>query len=374
MSTGLDAVAQGFVKSLRGKRVALLTNHTAIDAWGRHAVQILREQGVTITRLLCPEHGLWGVAQDMEPVEGGHDPIFGLPVVSLYGRDKASLTPNPDALADVDLLVYDIQDIGTRYYTYAATLALAMQVAAPLSVPVMVLDRPNPIGPRREGPLLKPGYESFCGLVAGLPVRHGMTVGELAHWYRARLAPTCELTVIEARKGSKLPFSPTSPNMPTRETALVYPGMCLFEGTTLSEGRGTTSPFLQVGCPGLDSLSVVERMRKKDCPGVDVVPVRFRPAFGKYAGQVVDGVYLRVYDDTALQAVKLGVYLLDAIKREAPARFAWRTDAYEFVTDKPAIDLLWGSSELRECLDQSGDVDTLLEKAAAEVSGWKPTW
>jgi uncharacterized protein YbbC (DUF1343 family) len=150
--------------------------------------------------------------------------------------------------------------------------------------------------------------------------------------------------------------------------------MCLFEGTTLSEGRGTTSPFLQVGCPGLDSLSVVERMRKKDCPGVDVVPVRFRPAFGKCAGQVVDGVYLRVYDDTALQAVKLGVYLLDAIKREAPARFAWRTDAYEFVTDKPAIDLLWGSSELRECLDQSGDVDTLLEKAAAEVSGWKPTW
>lgn len=374
MSTGLDAVAQGFVKALRGKRVALLTNHTAVDAWGRHAVQILREQGVDLVRLLAPEHGLWGVAQDMEPVEGGHDPIFGLPVVSLYGRDKASLTPNPEALADIDLLLYDIQDIGTRYYTYAATLALAMQVAAPLSVPVMVLDRPNPIGPRREGPLLKAGFESFCGLVAGLPVRHGMTIGELARWYRARLAPTCDLTVIECRKGSKLPFAPTSPNMPTRDTALVYPGMCLFEGTNLSEGRGTTSPFLQVGCPGLDSLSVVERMRKKDCPGVDVVPTRFRPAFGKYAGQVIDGVYLRVFDDTALQAVKLGVYLLDAIKREAPARFAWRTDAYEFVTDKPAIDLLWGSSKLRECLDQSGDVDALLDEAAAEVASWKPSW
>jgi uncharacterized protein YbbC (DUF1343 family) len=374
MSTGLDSVAAGFVPQLKGKRVALLTNHTAVEAWGRHAVQVLTAQGVHIVRLLAPEHGPWGIAQDMEPVEGGLDPVFGLPVISLYGTALSSLTPNPQALADIDVLVYDIQDIGTRYYTYAATLALAMQVAAPLGVPVMVLDRPNPIGPRREGPLLTPGYESFCGLVAGLPIRHGMTIGELAMWYRHRLAPTCELTVIPCQKASRLPFSPTSPNMPTRDTALVYPGLCLFEGTTISEGRGTTSPFLQVGCPGLDSLSVVERMRKKDCPGVDVVPVRFRPAFGKYAGQIVDGVYLRVYDDTALQAVKLGVYLLDAIKREAPARFAWRTDAYEFVTDKPAIDLLWGSSALRECLDESGDVDALLEKADAEVSKWKPTW
>jgi len=373
MSSGLDSVAQGFVPELRKKRLALLVNHTAVDQWGRHAVEVLRAEGADIVRLLAPEHGIWGTHEDMEPVAAdARDPVFGVPVVSLYGSDKASLEPRPEAFEGIDAVVYDIQDIGVRYYTYAATLAHVMRAAAKAGVPVCVLDRPNPIGPRREGPLLTAGFESFCGLVAGLPIRHGLTVGELAQWYRKTFAPECELRVVPCRKESRLPFVPTSPNMPTRDTALVYAGMCFIEGTTLSEGRGTTSPFLQVGAPGIDPLAVADAFRKKDCPGVDVVPVRFRPAFGKHAGDVCGGIYLRGFDATAVQAVKLGAYVLQAFKKVARDAWGWRTDAYEFVTDKPAIDLLWGSSALRECIDQGGDLEALLEKADAQAQAFSP--
>lgn len=376
MSTGLDAVAQGYVPELKRKRLALIVNHTAVDQWGRHAVEIFRQQGAELVRLLGPEHGVWGTHEDMEPVglEGGvaADPVWRVPVESLYGADRASLEPRPEALAGVDAIVYDIQDIGVRYYTYAATLALVMRAAGKARIPVWVLDRPNPIGPRREGPLLTAGFESFCGLVAGLPIRHGMTVGELARWYQARFAPECELAVVPCRKETRLPFVPTSPNMPTYETALVYAGMCLLEGTTVSEGRGTTSPFRQFGAPGVDPAALAEHLRRKDCPGVDFIAARFRPAFGKHAGKVCGGVYLRGYDASALSAVKLGVYVLEALKKVAPDAWTWRSDAYEFVTDKPAIDLLWGSTELREAIDRGGDVEALLEKADAQAQGFRP--
>jgi len=372
MSSGLDSVAQGFVPQLRGKRLALLVNHTAVEQWGRHAVEVFRAEGAEVVRLLGPEHGVWGTHEDMEPVAGdAKDPVFGVPVVSLYGAEKASLEPRPEAFEGIDAVVYDIQDIGVRYYTYAATLALVMRGAAKAGVPVWVLDRPNPIGPRREGPLLTAGFESFCGIVAGLPIRHGLTVGQLAQWYRKTFAPECELMVVPCRKESRLPFVPTSPNMPTRDTALVYAGMCFIEGTTLSEGRGTTSPFLQIGAPGVDPLALVDALRKKDCPGVDFVPVRFRPAFGKHAGKVCSGVYLRGFDATAVSAVKLGAYVLQAFKKVAPDAWTWRSDAYEFVTDKPAIDLLWGSAALRECIDQGGDLDALLEKADAQAQAFR---
>ena len=374
MTTGLDRIAQGFHPELRGKRVALLANHTAVDAWGRHAVQVLQAQGVTIARLIGPEHGIWGTHQDMEPVasEAGLDPVWGLPVVSLYGADKASLTPQREALADVDAVIFDIRDIGVRYYTYAATLALTLQAAAAMDLPVWVLDRPNPIGPRREGPLLRAGFESFCGLVAGLPIRHGLTMGQLARWYAARLAPNVRLTVVATDTYGRAPWVPPSPNMPTPDTALVYSGMCFLEGTTVSEGRGTTAPFLTFGVPGIDPVALVDRLRRRDCPGVDYVPTRFRPAFGKFAGQVVDGAYLRVFDATSLQSVRLGVYVLEALKALAPSAWTWRTDAYEFVTDVPAIDLLWGSDALRKTIDAGGDVEALLEQADAEAKSFKP--
>ncbi|MFO0748614.1 MAG: DUF1343 domain-containing protein [Myxococcota bacterium] len=385
MLTGLDAVAAGFADGLRGKRVALLTNHTAVDSWGRHAVQVIGQAlgpasgGGRIVRLLAPEHGLWGTHQDMEPVvaPGGApeiDPVFGLPAVSLYGSDRASLEPDPAALADVDAVVYDIQDIGARYYTYAATLALTMKVAARLGVEVWVFDRPNPIGPRREGPLLRAGFESFCGLVAGLPIRHGLTVGRLAAWYRARVAPDVRLSVVACNADGRAPWVPPSPNMPSRETALVYPGLCFLEGTTVSEGRGTTSPFLQFGAPGVNPVHLVDRLRRRDCPGVDFAPVRFRPAFGKHAGEICGGVYLRVFDATALKSVRLGIYVLEALKHVAPDAWTWRRDAYEFVPADvhPAIDLLWGSDALRQTIDGGGDVEALADASEAEAQAWDP--
>jgi len=369
MTTGLDQIAQGFVPELRQQRVAVLCNHTAVDRWGRHIIDVLRDQGVDVVRALAPEHGIWGTHQDMEPVllsDGARDELLGVPVVSLYGADLASLAPPVEALSGIDAIVFDIQDIGTRYYTYAATLALVMKVAAPLGLPVWVCDRPNPIGPLREGPLLKAGFESFCGLVPGLPIRHGLTVGGLARFYREAIAPEVELRVIAGTPAGDAPWVPPSPNMPTRTTALVYPGMCLLEGTTLSEGRGTTSPFLMFGAPKLDAAAAITELRRRDCPGVEFIATRFRPAFGKHAGEVCNGIYLNVFDATALRAVRLGVHVLDACRRASPEAWTWRTDAYEFVTDRPAIDLLWGSTALRDTIDKGTAVDRLLEDADAD--------
>ncbi|MFT7579715.1 MAG: hypothetical protein ACI9MR_001381 [Myxococcota bacterium] len=374
MLTGLDAIASGFHQGLEGRRIALLCNHTAVDSWGRHAVEVFRDLTTnTVVRLLGPEHGVWGTHQDMEAVGAiGADPIFGVDTLSLYGTDAASLIPPPEAFEGVDAIVYDIQDIGARYYTYAATLAYVMEGAAKAGVPVWVLDRPNPLGALREGPVLSPGFESFCGIEPGLPIRHGLNIGALATWYRDRRAPDCELHIIGCDRHGQAPWIPPSPNMPTLETALVYPGLCFLEATTISEGRGTTSPFLQFGAPGIDNIKIVDALRMRECPGVDFVPCQFRPAFGKHAGAVCNGVYLRVFDATALRGVTLGLYVLHALKTLAPEAFAWRTEPYEFVTDTPAIDLLWGSATLRETLESGKDVFKLAMQSQMDGAAWSP--
>lgn len=375
MKTGLDRLDSGFHEGLAGKRIALLCNHTAVDRWGRHAVEVLRRiEGLEIVRLLAPEHGLWGTHQDMEAVEDrgtSVDPFLGLPVVSLYGSGEESLRPRPEALEGVDALVYDVQDIGARYYTFAATLALSMETAAEAGVPVWVLDRPNPLGNRKEGPLLREGFTSFVGLEPGLPIRHGLTVGALAHWYRARRAPNCELHVVACDRHARVDWVPTSPNMPTLDTAFVYPGMCLLEGTTLSEGRGTTTPFQLFGAPGIDPVALCRELRLREVPGVDFLPRVFRPEFGKHAGEACGGAWIRVNDHSCIPAVWLGVHVLDAIRKVAPGALRWRTDAYEFVSDRLAIDLLWGGAALRECLDGGGDVIPLLEAASKEAAGFR---
>ena len=374
MSTGLDRLASGEHEALAGLKIALLCNHTAVTSTGHHAVEVLQAiPGLEIVRLLGPEHGVWSTHQDMEAVDSaGTDAVFGLPEVSLYGHDLDSLAPTLDALEGIDAVVYDIQDIGTRFYTYAATLAFVMAVAQQRGIPVIVLDRPNPIGTSVEGPLLREGFESFCGIEPGLPVRHGMTVGELGRWYGERRAPGCDLRVIAGHPGVSAPWVPPSPNMPTVETAIVYPGMCLLEGTGLSEGRGTTTPFLIFGAPGLDARALVADLRSRAIPGVNFVPRVFRPEFQKHAGEICGGAYIEVVDPTAFRALDLGVHVIDACHRVSPQTFSWRLDAYEFVTDVPAIDLLWGSPELRETIDSNGDVSPLLERAAAEAAAFRP--
>lgn len=374
MSTGLDRLASGDHEALAGLKVALLCNHTAVTSTGRHAVEVLREiPGLEIVRLLGPEHGVWSTHQDMEAVDTeGTDAVFGLPEVSLYGHNRDSLAPDSSALEGIDAVVYDIQDIGTRFYTYAATLAFVMEVAERRAIPVIVLDRPNPIGRSVEGPLLRAGFESFCGIEPGLPVRHGLTVGELGRWYGERRAPGCDLRIVTGVSDRAAPWVPPSPNMPTVETAIVYPGMCLLEGTDLSEGRGTTTPFLIFGAPGIDAQALVDDLRAREIPGLNFVPRVFRPEFQKHAGAICGGAYMEIVDSSAFRALDLGVHIIDACHRVAPHAFNWRLDAYEFVTDVPAIDLLWGSTELRETIDSRGDVGPLLERAAREAASFRP--
>lgn len=373
MPTGLDRLAGGADYGLAGRRVALLCNHTAVDARGHHAVEVLRRLAdVDVVRLLGPEHGVWSTHQDMEAVEadGQPDAVFGIPEVSLYGDKVETLRADAPALHGVDAVVYDIRDIGTRFYTYAATLAFAMETAAAMDIPVWVLDRPNPLGSAREGPLLRPGFESFCGIEPGLPIRHGMTVGELARWYGRRRAPGCEVHVVPCDDEDRSPWVPPSPNMPTLDTAVVYPGMCLLEATTLSEGRGTTTPFLLFGAPGIDAQRLVGALRERELPGVDFVPRVFRPMFQKHGGAVCTGVTIRVLDPAKVHATNLGVHVLDVLGQVAPEVFGWRQDAYEFVEDVPAIDLLWGSPALREVLESRADIMPLLASAQAEAESF----
>ena len=374
--TGLDSIRAGADHGLAGRRVALLCNYTAVDAHGRHAVEVFAGiEEIEIVRLLAPEHGVWATHQDMEPVASTIDPVFELEVASLYGHTRDSLAPRPEALGGVDAIVYDIRDIGCRFYTYAASLALAMEAAQDVGIGVWVLNRANPIGPRREGPLLRAGFESFCGLEPGLPIRHGLDVGALARWFRSRRAPSCELVVVDGTAGPEAqpPWVPPSPNMPTPDTALVYPGMCLLEGTTVSEGRGTTTPFLTFGAPGVDPTRLVAALRGQDLEGVDFVPRLFRPEFQKHAGQLCGGAQIRVLAPDRVRAVDLGVRVIEALKRTAPDAFGWRADAYEFVTDIPAIDLLWGSPDLRMAIDTGADIGPLLEGARREADAWDPT-
>lgn len=376
--TGLQRLLDDGGGAWRGARAVLCCNHTAVDGHLRHAIERLDEAGIELVRLLGPEHGVRATAQDMIGVDEVRDPVSGLPVVSLYGDDAASLHPRPAHFADAEVVLFDIQDIGTRFYTYQATLGFVMQVAGGLGLPVVVLDRPNPInGVAVEGNTVHPPFESFVGAYP-LAVRHGMTMGELGRFFVAHAGVEADLHVVGCEGWSRdqwfedtgLPWVYPSPNMPTVETATIYPGMCLFEATNLSEGRGTTRPFHLVGAPWLDPQRVValcERLAADaGLEGVAFRPAAFEPGFQKHARQTCRGVEVHVTDRDRLHALTLGLVVLEATYRADPARFGWRAEPYEFVADPPAIDLLTGSPEARERL-ASGDA------LAPLVAAWEPS-
>lgn len=356
--TGLDALAaEGFAR-LRGRRVGAICNPTSVDARMRHLADLLHHaDGVTLAALFGPEHGVRAEAQDMVGVASGVDARTGVPVHSLYGSDVESLRPAPAMLDGVDVLVFDVQDVGSRYYTFAATMLYAMQAAAGRGIGFLILDRPNPIGGDRvEGPTVRPGFESFVGAYP-VPIRHGMTVGELGRLFRAELGLDLELDVVACEGWDRsmpwdetgLPWVLPSPNMPTADTAIVYPGGCLIEGTNLSEGRGTTRPFELWGAPWLDPDRLAEEAMP--CGGALLRPCSFRPTFQKHAGTICAGVQPHVVDPSRFYPVASYAEWIRLARAQDPGRFAWRTEPYEFVREPIAIDLLFGSTAERQAIE-----------------------
>jgi uncharacterized protein YbbC (DUF1343 family) len=369
--TGLDVLRAQAFAPLRGLRLGLVTHPAAVDRELRHAVQVLAEApGVRLAALFGPEHGFLGDAQDLVGVGDSADPLSALRVYSLYGNTFASLRPTEEQLRGLDALVIDLQDVGSRYYTFQATMLLCLEAASRWKLRTVILDRPNPLGGAAvEGPALAPGYQSFVGMHP-LATRHGMTMGELARLYQKELGLTGELLVIPCtgwrRDGdfdqTGLPWVLPSPNMPTVETAFVYPGQCLLEGTNLSEGRGTTRPFELCGAPWIDARQLGQRLQDENLPGVAFRPAWYRPTFHKFAGQTCGGVQLHVLDREAFRPVRTGLAVLAALRELSGERFDWRREPYEFVADRLAIDLLFGSDRERRALE-AGDSARAIARA-----------
>ena len=375
--TGLDVWEAEQFRALRGLRVGAIVNPTSVDGRFRHLADLLRAApGVTLAALFGPEHGVRGEVQYMEAVGEARDPRTGVPVHSLYGSTAESLRPRPEWLAGLDVVLFDIQDVGARYYTYVYTLALAMEACAKAGVRFVVLDRPNPLGGERvEGNLVEPGFRSFVGLYA-LPNRHGMTLGELARLLNAEERFGCDLAVVPCLGWSRrmrwadtgLPFIPPSPNMPTPDTAQVYPGMCLLEGTNLSEGRGTCRPFEQFGAPYLAAHDIAEALERLALPGLRVRPVHFVPTWDKHRGVGCAGAFLHVVDPAVFPSLRTGLAVVTEARRQGGSAFQWRAEAYEFVTDVQAFDLLCGNGRVRQALEAGAELEEvarLLEGAEA---------
>jgi uncharacterized protein YbbC (DUF1343 family) len=368
--TGLDRIASGDPEAMglvAGRDVGLLAHAASVDRSLRPAASILRGAGARVRALFGPEHGFAGAAQDMTGVgsTGGSD----VPVYSLYGDDAEDLSPKAEWLRGLDAVVIDLQDIGSRYYTYVWTAALTMKVAAAVGTEVVLLDRPNPLGGVRvEGAPQRDGYLSFVGLYP-IAVRHGLTIAELMRWVCDHQHIDHDVLHIVEMKGwtrsmewwdTGLPWVMPSPNMPTLDTTQVYPGGCLVEGTKLSEGRGTTRPFELWGAPGLD----VGPLMELDLHGASLRPIEFTPTFQKHSGRGCSGVQVHITDPWVFRPYEAYLRMLAAVLPSVPPAGRWRTEPYEFVSDRPAIDLLTGGSEFRSAIDASASVDAVLAEEA----------
>jgi uncharacterized protein YbbC (DUF1343 family) len=332
--TGLEVLVRDGFRPLQGKRVGLVTNHSGIDATGASSIDLLAAgKGFTLAALFSPEHGLRGAAD--ESVDSSRDAKTGLPVHSLYGKDRK---PTPAMLKDLDVLVFDLQDIGARYYTYATTLALVMEAAKENDKALVVLDRPNPIGGVEvEGPILEEGLRgNFIGYFA-LPTRHGLTVGELARLYNTEFKIGCRLEVVPLEGWSRakyfdetgLPWVNPSPNMRSLPAAIAYPGLGALEGTNLSVGRGTPKPFVQYGAPWVDGPALCKELESRNLPGVRWKPVRFTPEkqpgmpLYPHTGKECGGFEVEIVDRTAFRPVLASLHVLDALNRLYPKDLTW---------------------------------------------------
>lgn len=364
--TGLDLIKTHWPRDLKGARAGLVVHPASVNGKLLHAVDVCRgSHRFRLTALFGPQHGILGQTQDnMIEWEGFRDPGTNLPVYSLYGETRK---PRPGMLEGLDVLIVDLQDVGSRYYTFIWTLDLCMQACAEAGKTVVLLDRPNPInGVASEGPVLDPGYSSFVGL-RPLPVRHAMTVGEIGLYLRMLFHHDLDYRVIQMQGWKRkmwfgdtgLPWVLPSPNMPTLDTALVYPGMCLLEGTNLSEGRGTTRPFEVFGAPFVRPDTLVAALDDFKLPGVAFRPLSFQPTFQKHANTQCGGAQIHVTDRRKFRPFKTGVAILKAIHNTWPRDFAWKQPPYEYEEFKLPIDILAGTERIRKDIEAWKDLGAM---------------
>jgi uncharacterized protein YbbC (DUF1343 family) len=360
---GLEVLLTEQKSLIEGKRVGLITNHCGVDRQVRHIIDLLpKVPNVKVTALFALEHGVRGMVQAGGKVVDTVDPKSGIRMYSLYGETRR---PTPEMLQNVDALIYDIQDVGVRFYTYISSMGEGMEAAAEKGIPFIVLDRPNPIADVRvEGGMLDiERFKSFVGAYV-LPIRYGLTLGELARYVKAGMKKDLKLTVVKMKNYRRslwyddtgLPWIAPSPNIPSLATAIVYPGMCLFEGTNISEGRGTTQPFEMIGAPWLDGDRLAQDLSALKLPGVLFRAAGFTPSFSKYQGEGCLGIQVHVTDRRRFEPVRVALHILAAVKKNHPDKFQWRENS---------IDRLSGSEALRKAIDAGTPVDKIL-------AGWQP--
>ncbi|WP_040285923.1 exo-beta-N-acetylmuramidase NamZ family protein [Sporosarcina koreensis] len=367
VTVGAEVLLKKEKKLLKGKRVGLITNPTGVDSSLNSVVDLLNnDPDIELKALYGPEHGVRGDAQAGAYVEYYIDEVTGLPVYSLYGKTRK---PTPEMLDGIDALVFDIQDVGTRFYTYIYTMALSMEAAKEKAIPFIVLDRPNPLGGEKvEGPVLDPEFASFVGQYP-IPLRHGMTVGELAQLFNKEFGISADLKVVKMKGWDReddfsktgLPFVLPSPNMPTLDTAFAYPGAALIEGTNVSEGRGTTKPFELIGAPFVSSPQLVHQLNQLNLPGVQFRAASFTPTFSKHSGKLSHGIQVHITDYDKYDPVVTGLHIVKTLKDLYP----------EQVQLTPFFDKLIGNGWVREGIEQGMTVEEMQKRWEKELKQFK---
>ena len=377
--SGLDVVSVHMPSGLRGKKAGILCHASSITSDFRFITEVLgSDGGCHVAAVLGPQHGISGQTQDnMIEWEGGTDPLLEIPVYSLYGEHRK---PTPSMLEGLDVLVVDLQDVGARLYTYIWTVKLCMEACTEAGIPVYVLDRPNPIGRvQSDGPVLREEFFTFVG-GASIPLCHRMTIGEMAIWIRQKHMPGCDLHVIRAEgwrrnslyRETGLPWVLPSPNMPTPETALVYPGTVLAEALNISEGRGTVIPFELTGAPFIDSVRLLKELRNRKIPGCSFRIHDFIPTFNKYAGQDCHGIQIHVTDASVFRPVATAFHLFDAIIKTSPSgSLRFNPPPYEYEYHMMPFDILSGDSRMRQVLEEGLSPDDEILRWDASIEAFK---
>lgn len=374
LELGIDVLVNEHLDELEGKNVGLITNPTGVDQDLNSIVDFLHQNDkVNLVALYGPEHGVRGGAQAGEDVDYYMDERTGLPVYSLYGDTKK---PTPEMLEDVDVLLFDIQDVGARFYTYIYTMAYAMEAAAENDIKMIVLDRPNPIsGGNVQGPVLDKDYASFVGMYP-IPQQHGMTVGELAELFNEEFDIHANLEVMKMHGWERsmyyddttLPWVMPSPNMPTLDSAIVYPGTALIEGTNISEGRGTTKPFELIGAPFINGEDLAEQLSKADLPGVRFRAAYFTPQFSKHEGELSGGIEIYVTDRNSYESVETGLTIVKTIHDMYPDDFEFRKEDDSGVS---FFDQLIGNGWVRKKIEEGASVEEIVNEWEADLDDFK---